>query len=78
MVGARLAFNDQDDTSFLGGAIFDVETQTTLATVEFATRIAEGWKLEVEGRFLPYVANGTIETNLERDHTLEIRLLRYF
>ncbi|MFM9863255.1 MAG: hypothetical protein ACKVRO_06580 [Micropepsaceae bacterium] len=78
MVGARLAFNDQDDTSFLGGAIFDVEKQTTLATVEFATRIAEGWKLEIEGRFLPYVANGTIEANGERDHTIEVRVLRYF
>lgn len=78
MVGARLALNDQDDTSFLGGAIFDVETQTTFTTVEFATRIAEGWKLEIEGRFLPYVANGTVETNLERDHLLEVRVLRYF
>ncbi len=78
MVGARLAFNDQDDTSFLGGAIVDIEKQTTLATVEFATRIAEGWKLEIEGRFLPYVANGSFESNLERDHTLEVRVLRYF
>lgn len=78
MVGARLALNDQDDTSFLGGAIFDVETQTTFTTIEFATRIAEGWKLEVEGRFLPYVANGTTESNLERDHLLEVRVLRYF
>lgn len=78
MVGVRLALNDQDDTSLLGGAIVDVETQTTLATIEFATRLADGWKLEIEGRFLPYVANGTVETNLERDHTLELRVLRYF
>jgi hypothetical protein len=78
MVGARLALNDQDDTSLLGGAIVDVETQTTFATIEFATRIAEGWKLEVEGRFLPYVANGTLESNFERDHALEVRVLRYF
>ncbi len=78
MVGGRLALNDQDDTSLLAGAIIDVETQTTFATVEFATRIAEGWKLEIEGRFLPYVANNSFETNFERDHTLEIRLLRYF
>jgi hypothetical protein len=78
MVGARLALNDQDDTSFLGGAIVDVETQTTFTTVEFATRIAEGWKLEIEGRFLPYVANATAESSLERDHTLEVRVLRYF
>jgi hypothetical protein len=78
MVGGRLALNDQDDTSLLAGAIIDVETQTTFATVEFATRLADGWKLEIEGRFLPYVANGSFETNFERDHTLEIRLLRYF
>lgn len=78
MVGARLALNDQDDTSFLGGAIVDLETQTTFVTIEFATRIADGWKVEIEGRFLPYVADETFETNFERDHTLEFRLLRYF
>lgn len=78
MVGGRLALNDQDDTSLLAGAIVDVETQTTFATVEFATRLAEGWKLEIEGRFLPYVADGSFEANFERDHALEIRLLRYF
>ena len=78
MVGARLALNDTDDTSFLGGAIVDVETQTTLMTVEFATRIAEGWKLELEGRMFPYVANGSFEAAFEREHTVEVRLLRYF
>jgi hypothetical protein len=78
MMGARLALNDTDDTSFLGGAIIDLETRTTLMTVEFATRIAEGWKLEVEGRFFPYVANGTFETSFEREHTFEVRVLRYF
>ncbi len=78
MVGTRLALNDQDDTSFLGGAIIDVETQTTLATIEFSTRLAEGWKFEFEGRFFPYVANGDFESNAEREHTFELRLLRYF
>lgn len=78
MLGARLALNDIDDTSFLGGVIIDLESATTLATIEFATRLAEGWKLEIEGRFLPYVANGDFETAFERDHTLEIRILRYF
>jgi hypothetical protein len=78
MAGARLALNDIDDTSFLGGAIVDVESQTALMTVEFATRLADGWKLEVEGRMFPYVADGTFETSFERDHTFEVRILRYF
>jgi len=77
MVGARLALNDIDDTSLLAGAVVDVERQTTLTTVEFATRLAEGWRLEVQGRFYPYVANGTTETGFEREHTLEIRILKY-
>jgi hypothetical protein len=78
MFGARLALNDTDDTSFLGGAIIDVETRTALMTVEFATRVAEGWKFELEGRFFPYVANGDFEENVEREHTIELRLLKYF
>jgi hypothetical protein len=40
--------------------------------------LADGWKLEIEGRFLPYVANGDFETAFDRDHTFEFRLLRYF
>ncbi len=78
MAGTRLALNDQDDTALLIGAILDVENQTTLATVEFSTRLADGWKLEMEGRFFPYVANGSVESNTEREHTFELRVLRYF
>lgn len=78
MVGARLALNDEDDTSLLAGAILDVETQTTFVTFEFATRVAEGLKLELEGRVLPYVANGSLEAVFEQDHTIELRVLRYF
>jgi hypothetical protein len=73
MVGARLALNDTDDTSFLGGVIVDVESQTTLMTVEFATRLAQGWKVELEGRLFPYVADGAAEAAFEREHTLELR-----
>lgn len=78
MAGTRLALNDQNDTVLLIGAILDVETQTTLATVEFSTRLADGWKLEMEGRFFPFVANGSFESNSEREHTFELRILRYF
>ncbi len=78
MAGTRLALNDQDDTALLIGAIFDVESQTTLATAEFSTRLTDGWKLEMEGRFFPYVANASPESNSEREHTFELRVLRYF
>ncbi len=78
MAGTRLALNDQDDTALLIGVIFDVESQTTLATAEFSTRLTDGWKLEMEGRFFPYVANASPESNSEREHTFELRVLRYF
>ena len=78
MMGARLAFNDEDDSSILAGLIFDIEEQTTLMTVEAATRIGENLKFELEARAFPYVANGTVEANFERDHTIELHLLRYF
>jgi hypothetical protein len=78
MVGGRLAFNDEDDSSILAGAIFDIEEQTTLMTLEAATRMAEGLKVELEARAFPYVANGTLEASFERDHTIELHLLSYF
>jgi hypothetical protein len=32
----------------------------------------------MEGRFFPYVANASPESNSEREHTFELRVLRYF
>ncbi|MBI1213473.1 MAG: hypothetical protein GC190_18590 [Alphaproteobacteria bacterium] len=78
VLGARLALNDVEDTSFLSTMIVDLDNHTTLSKIEFATRVADGWKLEIDGRFFLYVDNHAIETNFERDHTLEIRLRRYF
>jgi len=78
MVGARLALNDEDDTSLIAGGVVDIDTRTTFLTFEFATRLAEGWKLEAEARLLPYVANGSVETSFEREQVVIIRLQRFF
>jgi hypothetical protein len=77
MGGARLGFNDADDTSLLAAAIVDLTTRTTLASVEFASRISEGWRLEIEARFLPFVANGSQEAAFEREHVIAIKLQRF-
>jgi hypothetical protein len=49
-VGARLAFNDTQDTSILAGALIDPDTNATLLLVEAERRIAQSFKLEVELR----------------------------
>ena len=49
--GTRLAFNDEQSTEILAGAIVDRDSGATLASVEASRRLSDRWKLELEGRF---------------------------
>ena len=78
MVGARLGFNDVADSSLLAGAIVDLDTRTTALTLEGGTRLADGLRLEFDAWIFPYVAGGDYLSYVERDHTIRIRLLKFF
>lgn len=75
--GARLTFNDVQDTEILAGAIIDTETGAVIGSVEFQRRIGSVTLAEIEGRAFrggddPFV------NAFDRDSHLTVRLTRYF
>jgi hypothetical protein len=74
--GFRLSFNDTEDTTILGGAIFD--SNGTFAIVEAERRIGDAWKFEAEVRwFLDVDENDPLLGGIRRDSFITLRLARY-
>jgi len=48
--GLRLSFNDVAGTEILGGVVTDLESGTSLGTVEASRRLGPGWTIELVGR----------------------------
>lgn len=48
--GVRLALNDENDLQFLGGVIFDLESRSKFANVEFSRLFGNNYKLTIESR----------------------------
>ena len=78
MVGARIVLNDENDTTLLAGAIFDLNTASSVLTLEAATRLRDGLRLELEALLFPYVRGGDFLSNLVRDHSVTLRLVTFF
>jgi hypothetical protein len=77
-VGARLAFNDVDDTEILAGAVVDRDTQATFVSIEFERRLTENMNLEVEARFFANVPESDLLYGIRRDDYLELRISTFF
>lgn len=48
--GLRLSFNDVAGTELLAGVLADLESGSSLATIEASRRLGSGWTLELVGR----------------------------
>ena len=77
-MGARLAFNDVDDSQALVGSVIDVEDGTVSLFVEAERRIGDTWKIEAEARFLVNTDRRNTLAPFERDSFVNLRLSRYF
>lgn len=77
--GSRIAFNDVKDTSILIGGITDMESSSTIFSVEASRRIGESWKAEVEARIFNNIdANEFILSNFQNDSFLRFSISKYF
>ena len=77
-LGTRLTLNDEDDTSFLGGVIYDPTTKATLLSVEAETRLSDFWSVELEARMYQKIdATELLYSSRDDDH-IQIRFSRYF
>ncbi len=74
--GVRLAFNDAEATEIRAGAITDLFTGFTFATVRAERRLDEHFKLFLEGRFF-LGGEGQLESAFLSDQYLQARLAFY-
>lgn len=78
-VGARLAFNDADDSSALVGALFDADNGSIYATIEASSRIDDVLRFEIEGAFILRADDLDFVLHQMRDDShIVFRLLRFF
>lgn len=77
-VGARLAFNDVQDASLLGGTTVDLDDGTAGVFLEASRRFGENWIAEVEGRIFVTADPDNFANSLRDDDFFTFRLTRYF
>jgi len=76
--GARLALNDEQDTTSLIGMIVDVETGASFVSMEAERRIGDSWKIELEARFSLFIPDNDVAAGFRKDDAITLRLNRYF
>ncbi|NVJ97474.1 MAG: hypothetical protein HWE25_04935 [Alphaproteobacteria bacterium] len=77
-IGARLAFNDAEDTDFLGGIVTDTKDGSMSGLVEASRRFGQNWVGEIEGRFFMNTDPGNLLHGFRRDSHITLRVTRYF
>ncbi|MCI4660586.1 MAG: hypothetical protein MRY63_02025 [Neomegalonema sp.] len=74
IAGARLSLNDEADTALLFTASTDAVSGSTALRLEAERRIMEGWKAEIEGQAFVYVDEEEIESALQDDSFIRMKL----
>ena len=77
--GSRVAFNDTQDTSILGGGIYDLDTHSHLITLEATRRVSNGFVCSIEGRIFSGVSDEELFLLFfKQDSYLSITLSKFF
>ncbi|MDX1736627.1 MAG: hypothetical protein R3261_00205, partial [Alphaproteobacteria bacterium] len=77
-IGSRITLNDEDDTSFLGGMIFDPSSKARLLSLEAETRLDDFWTLEFEANFYQGMTSSELLYGSREDDHAIIKLTHYF
>ena len=79
MIGTRFALNDVQSTEFLAGAIFDLDDNNKMFSLEASRRLGDSWKLSVEARIFSGIASSDVLIyDLRKDDMVQIELAWYF
>ena len=76
--GARLAFNDTQDTEALAGVTTDAEDGSMAMFIEAQRRFGENWTAEFESRLFFNVDQDNIADAFRDDDFLTLRVTRFF
>jgi hypothetical protein len=77
-VGFRLALNDEAGMEVMGGAIVDRHSHATSFSIEAGWRIAEHWRLDVEGLAFHRIPARDRLFGVRRDDYLQVQLSHFF
>jgi len=77
-VGARLGFNDTQDTALLVGALADVGGAARSFRLEFERRIGSVWTIEITAQAFEGAAPTSPEAAFEEDDFVSVRLSQHF
>jgi hypothetical protein len=78
-LGLRYAFNDEDDSSFVGGVIADLEYDEQAYYMEYESRLGDSLKLNFDYRYIePSKSDLTAYALLKRHERLSLKLAYYF
>ena len=76
--GARLAWNDAQDTSLLAGVFHDRERGSQSWRAEFQRRLGQNFRLDIEAQVFDADPRDSAMLGLGRDSFLRLELSRYF
>ena len=77
--GSRVAFNDIQDTSILGGGIYDLDTQSHIISLEATRRLSNGLVCSIEGRIFSGVSDEELFLLFfKKDSYLSITISKFF
>lgn len=76
--GARLGFNDVQDTAILLGAVVDRVSGAAFLNLEASRRLREDWSLRLKARAFSGVPNDDPLSGLREDDYLEVEIVRFF
>lgn len=78
-LGLRWAANDLDDTTFLGGGLFDLHTGSGSFSAEYVTRLDSSWKIKAKAQAFANVSTSEAVLYAARtDHNILLSLARHF
>ena len=77
-IGSRIAFNDVQGTSMLGGMIIDADSGAMAVGIEASRRLADDWRIRVEARMFANVPPDDIMTTVRKDDYIQAELTWFF
>ncbi len=77
-LGTRYVLNNIGDTTFLAGAVIDMEGDGVFALLEFSHRIGTRWKIDIDGRLFNDFGARQPFNFLDNDDYVQLRLSYYF
>jgi len=78
-LGLRYSFNEGDDSTLIGGGIFDLDYNEDIYYLEYNTRIADTYKINFDYRYIEPSANKSTVFNLMGRHQrISLKVGYYF